>query len=498
MGNRWIWSLAIILVVLVQNVYGTGVIRVHNKFRSSNNNRSLSDYKAHDSRRHTRMLSQVDLPLGGNKNPTVAGLYYAKIGIGNPSKDYYVEVDTGSDIFWVNCIDCEKCPTKSSLGVFFFFFPSHFFFSILLIIYFIFRIGQIKYETGTHGCTSDMLCEYRVVYGDGSSTDGYLVDDMVQYDQVSRNVSTMSANATITFGCGAEQSGHFVTSTKALDGLLGFGQANTSMISQLAAAGKVKKMFAHCLDGGGGIFAIGQVVQPKVKTTPLVPNQPHYTVNLKSIEVGKATLQLPKDVFRTGDRRGTIIDSGTTLSYLPDVVYEPMVSAIISHQSDLKLQTKLQIKLQTKFTCFDYIGSVDEGFPLVKFHFEDSLTLKVYPHDYLILYRVNNEDMWCIGWQNSGMVSKDLKDTFLLGDLALSDKLVVYDLENQVIGWTEYNCSSSIKIKDEQTGRIYDVASHDISSNDISSHGTSSARRLIIGRLSLFFLLTAMLQNLIP
>lgn len=47
------------------------------------------------------------------------------------------------------------------------------------------------------------------------------------------------------------------------------------MISQLASSGNVKKMFAHCLDGtnGGGIFAIGHVVQPKVNTTPLVPDQ---------------------------------------------------------------------------------------------------------------------------------------------------------------------------------------------------------------------------------
>lgn len=47
------------------------------------------------------------------------------------------------------------------------------------------------------------------------------------------------------------------------------------MISQLASTGKVRKMFAHCLDGlnGGGIFAIGHIVQPKVNMTPLVPNQ---------------------------------------------------------------------------------------------------------------------------------------------------------------------------------------------------------------------------------
>jgi hypothetical protein len=27
-----------------------------------------------------------------------------------------------------------------------------------------------------------------------------------------------------------------------------------------------------------------------------------------------------------------------------------------------------------------------------------------------------------------------------VADLILSDKLFVYDLENQVIGWTDYNC----------------------------------------------------------
>lgn len=75
--------------------------------------------------------------------------------------------------------------------------------------------------------------------------------------------------------CGAKQTGDLGSSSEAaVDGILGFGQANSSMLSQLAAAGKVKKEFAHCLDvvKGGGIFAIGDIVQPVVKTTPLVPN----------------------------------------------------------------------------------------------------------------------------------------------------------------------------------------------------------------------------------
>lgn len=87
-------------------------------------------------------------------------------------------------------------------------------------------------------------------------------------------VSLDIKNALLCERCGAKQSGELGSSSEALDGILGFGQANSSMISQLASAGKVKKIFAHCLDNinGGGIFAIGQVVEPKVNTTGLVPN----------------------------------------------------------------------------------------------------------------------------------------------------------------------------------------------------------------------------------
>lgn len=75
--------------------------------------------------------------------------------------------------------------------------------------------------------------------------------------------------------CGVRQSSNLESPEEALDGILGFGKLNSSILSQLASSGKVKKMFAHCLDGdnGGGIFAIGHVVQPKVNSTPLISDE---------------------------------------------------------------------------------------------------------------------------------------------------------------------------------------------------------------------------------
>uniref|UniRef100_A0A5B7BFJ8 Putative aspartic proteinase-like protein 2 n=1 Tax=Davidia involucrata TaxID=16924 RepID=A0A5B7BFJ8_DAVIN len=453
-----------------------GVFSVNYKFAGME--RSLSVLKAHDSLRHLRMLAGVDLPLGGTGRPDAVGLYYAKIGIGTPPKDYYVQVDTGSDITWVNCIQCRECPKRGYHGLELTLYDPKGSLTGKLISCdqdFCVEIngGQVS------GCTANVSCLYTEVYGDGSFSIGYFVKDVVLYDRVSGDLQTKSANGSVIFGCGAGQSEDLGSSEEALDGILGFGKSNSSMISQLASSGKVKKMFAHCLDGvnGGGIFAIGHVVQPKVNTIPLVPNQPHYNVNMTAVEVGRDFLNLPTDVFEVGDKKGTIIDSGTTLAYLPEVIYDPLVKKIISWQPDLKLQT-----LHEQYTCFQYSGSVDDGFPNVTFHFENSLSLKVYPREYLFPF----EGLWCIGWQNSGMQSRDRKDMTLLGDLVLSNKLVLYDLENQVIGWTEYNCSSSIKLQDELTGSVHLVGAH-----YISSACSLSTQRAII-----FLLLAVLLHKI--
>ncbi|TXG48815.1 hypothetical protein EZV62_024690 [Acer yangbiense] len=451
-----------VLAVQLGGVFGNLVFKVENKFRIGGKERTLSALKAHDDRRRGRILSSVDLPLGGNGQPSETGLYFAKIGLGSPSKDYYVQVDTGSDILWVNCAGCSKCPTKSDLGIELTLFdPAKSETS-----------GEVgcnddycisTYDGELPGCKSGIDCQYSVTYGDGSSTSGFFVKDYVQLEQATGNLQTGKLNTSIIFGCGAKQSGDLGSSSEAaVDGILGFGQANSSMLSQLAAAGKVKKEFAHCLDvvKGGGIFAIGDVVSPIVSTTPLVPNMPHYNVNLKAVEVGGDVLQLPTDLFESGGQRGTIIDSGTTLAYLPSDLFEPMMTKILDRQQGLQLHT-----VEEQFSCFKFSQNIDDGFPPVKFHFENSLTLTVYPHEYLFLIR---EYTWCFGWQNGGVQSHDGKQTILLGDLVLSSKLVVYDMENQTIGWTEYNYLRKLSFAFLEFRSLSCLLDSDINTSEIS------------------------------
>jgi hypothetical protein len=49
---------------------------------------------------------------------------------------------------------------------------------------------------------------------------------------------------------------------------------------------------------------------------------------MKSIDVGGTALQLPSHIFETGEKKGTIIDSGTTLTYLPELVYKDVMAKV--------------------------------------------------------------------------------------------------------------------------------------------------------------------------
>lgn len=47
----------------------------------------------------------------------ITRLYYTKVRLGSPAREFNVQIDTGSDILWVTCSSCENCPRNSGLGV---------------------------------------------------------------------------------------------------------------------------------------------------------------------------------------------------------------------------------------------------------------------------------------------------------------------------------------------------------------------------------------------
>ncbi|KAJ0083417.1 hypothetical protein Patl1_30532 [Pistacia atlantica] len=435
-------------------------------------------------------------------------LYYTKVQLGSPPREFNVQIDTGSDVLWVSCSSCNGCPGTSGLQIQLNFFDPQSSSTASLV-----SCSDPRCSLGLTSadsvCSSQKnQCGYTFQYGDGSGTSGYYVADLLHLDTIVQGSVNTNSSSQIVFGCSTLQTGDLTKSDRAVDGIFGFGQQGMSVISQLASSGLTPRVFSHCLKGdsaGGGILVLGEIVEPNIVYSPLVPitlvlffsqscdalrqsyftelfsslplyykfivhlgifysvKRPHYNLNLQSISVNGQPLDVNPSVFATSSNKGTIVDTGTTLAYLTADAYDPLVNAITSSV----LQPVRSI-LSKGNQCFIVTTSIAGIFPQVSFNFAGGASLVLNPQDYLIQQNsVGGAAVWCIGFQKiqgqtilGGIDSTKIilaitgQLSISLVDLVLKDKIVVYDLAGQRIGWANYDCSMSVNVSTAtNTGR---------------------------------------------
>ncbi|XP_030468886.2 aspartic proteinase 36 isoform X1 [Syzygium oleosum] len=408
----------------------------------------LGRLRDRDRARHRGMLRTfdgvVDFPVGGNSDPSLLGLYYARIQLGTPPREFYVQIDTGSDLLWVSCSSCNGCPRTNALNM-----PLHVFdpgssSSASAISCSDERCGP-GVQTPDSVCpTQSNLCSYSLAYEDGSRASGYYVTDLLTFDMIEGSTA-VNSSAAVMFGCSTSQTGDLQESEKTIDGIFGLGQQETSVVSQLALLGVAPRAFSHCLRGdgdGGGTLVLGEILDPNVVYTPLVPSQPYYNLNLQSISMNGQPLSIDPSVFATFSDRGTIVDTGTTLAYLVEEAYDTLINAIANSVS----QTARMLMNEGNH-CFLTTSDVVDTFPQVSFDFEGGASMILSPQEYLVQQNsFDGATFWCMGLTKAQGQARTI-----LGDIVLRNKIVVYDLAGQRLGWTNYDCSLSVNVSTTTT-----------------------------------------------
>uniref|UniRef100_A0A0R0H3G2 Peptidase A1 domain-containing protein n=1 Tax=Glycine max TaxID=3847 RepID=A0A0R0H3G2_SOYBN len=431
--------------VVLSAVGGSPVTLTLERAFPSNDGVELSELRARDSLRHRRMLQStnyvVDFPVKGTFDPSQVGLYYTKVKLGTPPREFYVQIDTGSDVLWVSCGSCNGCPQTSGLQIQLNYFDPRSS-STSSLISCSDRRCRSGVQTSDASCSSqNNQCTYTFQYGDGSGTSGYYVSDLMHFAGIFEGTLTTNSSASVVFGCSILQTGDLTKSERAVDGIFGFGQQGMSVISQLSLQGIAPRVFSHCLKGdnsGGGVLVLGEIVEPNIVYSPLVQSQyvhllePHYNLNLQSISVNGQIVPIAPAVFATSNNRGTIVDSGTTLAYLAEEAYNPFVNAITA-----LVPQSVRSVLSRGNQCYLITTSSNvDIFPQVSLNFAGGASLVLRPQDYLMQQNYIGEgSVWCIGFQRIPGQS-----ITILGDLVLKDKIFVYDLAGQRIGWANYDC----------------------------------------------------------
>ncbi|KAI5005440.1 hypothetical protein ZWY2020_032683 [Hordeum vulgare] len=282
--------------------------------------------------------------------------YLMAVNIGTPPTRMVAIADTGSDLIWLNCsyggdgpgLAAARDADAQPPGVQF--DPSK---STT------FRLVDCDSvacsELPEASCGADSKCRYSYSYGDGSHTSGVLSTETFTFADApgARGDGTTTRVANVNFGCSTT----FVGSSVG-DGLVGLGGGDLSLVSQLGADTSLGRRFSYCLvpysvkaSSALNFGPRAAVTDPGAVTTPLIPSQvkAYYIVELRSVKVGNKTFEAP-------DRSPLIVDSGTTLTFLPEALVDPLVKELTGR---IKLPPA-QSPERLLPLCFDVSG-VREG-----------------------------------------------------------------------------------------------------------------------------------------
>ncbi|KAL7099056.1 hypothetical protein ACP275_09G058500 [Erythranthe tilingii] len=340
-----------------------------------------------------------------------SGEYFARIGVGQPANQYYMAIDTGSDVSWLQCDPCSDCyqqtdpiykPSSSStykpLGC----------------------NTQQCVALEVSACRTNS-CLYQVSYGDGSYTVGNFATETISFGQY-------GSVPAVAFGCGHDNVGLFSGSA----GLLGLGGGRLSLPSQIKATS-----FSYCLvDKDSRSFSTlefntappgDSVVAPMLKNAL---TSTYFYVGLTGISVGGRALKIPSNMFEIGadGKGGVIVDSGTAVTRLRTEVYTLVRDTFKSMSPYLRSAGRFSLF----DTCYDFSSETTVKVPMISFQFAGGKTLPVRPSNFLI--PVDEQGKFCFAFAGtSGPLN-------IIGNLQQQGTRVSYDLANRNIGFSPNKC----------------------------------------------------------
>ncbi|KAE8774266.1 Aspartic proteinase Asp1 [Hordeum vulgare] len=359
--------------------------------------------------------------------------YYTSINIGNPARPYFLDVDTGSALTWIQCdAPCTNCtkgphplykPAKENIV------PP--------------RDSHCQELQGNQNyCDTCKQCDYEIAYADRSSSAGVLARDNMELITADGERENMD----LVFGCAHDQQGKLLGSPASSDGILGLSNGAMSLPTQLAKQGIISNVFGHCIatdPSGSGYMFLGDDYVPRWGMTWVpVRNGPEdvYSTVVQKVNYGGQELNVRE---QAGKLTQVIFDSGSSYTYFPHEIYTSLITSLeavspgfVRDESD---QT-LPFCMKPNFP----VRSVDDVKQLHKpllLHFSKTWlviprTFEISPENYLIISDKGNV---CLGVLDGTEIGHS--STIVIGDVSLRGKLVAYDNDANQIGWTQSDCA---------------------------------------------------------
>ncbi|CAA7055858.1 unnamed protein product [Microthlaspi erraticum] len=370
-----------------------------------------------------------------------SGEYFMDVLVGTPPKHFSLILDTGSDLNWLQCLPCHDCFHQN--GAFYNPKTSASFKNISCNDP---RCSLISSPDPQPQCESDnQSCPYFYWYGDRSNTTGdFAVETFTVNLTTTEGRSSEYKVENMMFGCGHWNRGLF----NGASGLLGLGRGPLSFSSQLQSL--YGHSFSYCLvDRNSDTNVTSKLIfgedknllnHPNLNFTTLVnEKETFYYVQIKSILVGGEALEsIPEETWRISSdgTGGTIIDSGTTLTYFAEPAYE-----IIKNKFAEKVKHKYPVfrdfpVLDPCFNVSDVEGNKNKNnfhLPELGIAFQDGAVWN-FPAENTFIWL--SEDLVCLA-----ILGAPKSSFSIIGNYQQQNFHILYDTKRSRLGFAPTKCN---------------------------------------------------------
>ncbi|KAJ7518915.1 hypothetical protein O6H91_20G014900 [Diphasiastrum complanatum] len=351
-----------------------------------------------------------------------SGDYIVRLGVGTPTKQMDMIIDTGSDLSWLQCSPCTDCYHE----------PDPVFSPSRSSSYKQFTCSSTMCQSlGNRGCQRNG-CTYELSYDDGSVSSGNLASET--FSDGSSSVSN------IVFGCGHDNEGDF----SGADGLIGLGIGALSFARQIASPLRSSDIeFSYCLpvdSSNGGksssslIFGNSAIPSEGQFTTYLINPSvgPFYYLQLTGISIAGSLLSIPVSTFeiRRDGSGGVILDTGTTVTRLPMSAYVVMRNVFRALTRNLPSASPVSIF----DTCYDLSGLQSASIPSVQLHFQDEMDLNLPVTNYMLSVDDDNS-IYCLAFAGTAF-----SEVSIIGNIQQQGYRIAIDGENIRIAFIPGQC----------------------------------------------------------
>jgi len=366
-------------------------------------------------------------------NNLTVGAYFAEVEIGTPGQTLALHVDTGSTEVWLLSPRTDLCRNGA-----------------MQVLY-----GSCKDQFDDRMSSSFKLVsgqEFEIRYMDGSSAAGEYFTDHINIGGLSIQNLQMGLALEATSSWGMLGIGYTKNTTTRKP----FPSIVDQMFNQGLIGIKAYSLYLNDVEASTGTILFGGIDTEKfygvLKSTPTLPDDDvgritHFNVSLTSLTT--VSVDTGTEEFLTHPVP-VILDSGTTLTYLPRTVTGPLFDKLNAYDRSSATYPVVYVDCAIRdmdpslVLSYRFAGAAGAEGPVINVSIADIIFDDVMPYVRAGFLTLPSKlpfprDRVC----SLGVLTSGLAEPHILGDSFLRSAYVVYDLTNHHISLAQSNMNST-------------------------------------------------------